>query len=68
MKNSVHPGAGAGAGRRVRQIRLQKFHRFEAGEIFPLASGKVVDAAHRFSPRQQRGGDRTADKSCSSRY
>src|SRR5580704_26091 len=62
MKDRVHALADLGADGGVGKITFPKLHRFESSQVFPFAGDETIDAAHCFAPRQQRGGNRTSNK------
>ena len=62
MENNLDARAGLRANRRIGQVALQKLHRLQADQILALAGNEVVDAANSLAARQQRRGNRAADK------
>jgi hypothetical protein len=62
VKNNFHARARLSANSRIGQVALKKFHPLKANQVFAFAGNKVVHAANSLATRQQRRGNRAADK------
>jgi len=66
VKNDFNAPASLRTDRRVGQVALHELHRFQSAQIFAFAGNKAIEAANRLAARQQRRGNRAADKPGSS--
>ncbi len=62
VEDDLDSGAGLRAGCRIGQVALNELHRFQARQVGALSGDEAVDAAYGFATRQQRRGNRAADK------
>jgi hypothetical protein len=62
MKDAPDLSAGLGDGCSVVDIGLDKIHGLQAAQVFALAGGKIIDAAHALTPPQQLRCNRPTDE------
>ncbi len=68
MKHNVHAVARLGAGVGVIEVRLDKIHRFQAGEILTLAGREIIDSADTLAAGEKFSGNRPSDKTSRTGY